>query len=183
MAHGSVIVDMAAEQGGNCALTERDKVVEKFGVTIIGLTDLPSRMARQSSELYATTVFNLLKELSRPRRGSRINLEDEIHRGVLVLKDGELMWPPPKPPPPRAGGPTGAPRPRRQATPHADAGARSSGGARQACSARWRRSRCGAAAIFGPPDVPPAPDGVPARLRRRLARRLERDARRCTRRS
>ncbi len=64
MAHGSVIVDMAAEQGGNCALTERDKVVEKFGVTIIGLTDLPSRMARQSSELYATTVFNLLKEIA-----------------------------------------------------------------------------------------------------------------------
>ena len=72
MAHGSVIVDMAAEQGGNCALTERDKVVEKFGVTIIGLTDLPSRMARQSSELYATTVFNLLEDVCRrPARASR----------------------------------------------------------------------------------------------------------------
>jgi H+-translocating NAD(P) transhydrogenase subunit alpha len=110
MAHGSVIVDMAAEQGGNCALTERDKVVEKFGVTIIGLTDLPSRMARQSSELYATTVFNLLKEVSAPEPtpGIAIKMQDEIHRGVLVLKGGELMWPPPKPPAPRAGGPTGA---------------------------------------------------------------------------
>jgi NAD(P) transhydrogenase subunit alpha len=110
MAHGSVIVDMAAEQGGNCALTERDKIVEKFGVTIIGLTDLPSRMARQSSELYATTVFNLLKEVSAPEAtpGIVLKMEDEIHRGVLVLKGGELMWPPPKPPAPRAGGPTGA---------------------------------------------------------------------------
>src|SRR5450432_945017 len=106
MAHGSVIVDMAAEQGGNCALTERDKVVEKFGVTIIGLTDLPSRMARQSSELYATVVFNLLKEVCPNEKGLALNLEDEIHRGVLVLKDGEVMWPPPKPPAPRAGGPT-----------------------------------------------------------------------------
>ena len=101
MAHGSVIVDMAAEQGGNCALTERDKIVQKFGVTLIGLTDLPSRMARQSSDLYATTVYNLLSDLVRTggTGGSpiQINLEDEIHRGVLVLKDGELMWPPPKP--------------------------------------------------------------------------------------
>jgi NAD(P) transhydrogenase subunit alpha len=105
MGQGSVIVDMAAEQGGNCPLTERDKVVEKFGVTIIGLTDLPSRMAHQSSELYATVVFNLLKEVCPNEKGLALNLEDEIHRGVLVLKDGELMWPPPKPPAPRAGGP------------------------------------------------------------------------------
>src|SRR6185436_3414987 len=89
MAPGSVIVDMAAEQGGNCALTERDKVVQKFGVTIIGLTDLPSRMARQSSDLYATTVFNLFKDLVREPGKIGINLEDEIQRGVLVLKDGE----------------------------------------------------------------------------------------------
>jgi NAD(P) transhydrogenase subunit alpha len=108
MAHGSVIVDMAAEQGGNCPLTERDKIVEKFGVTIIGLTDLPSRMAHQASDLYATVVFNLFKDVAPtdPTKTSlALNLEDEIHRGVLVLKDGELMWPPPKPPAPRAGGP------------------------------------------------------------------------------
>ncbi|HVV16325.1 MAG TPA: Re/Si-specific NAD(P)(+) transhydrogenase subunit alpha [Polyangia bacterium] len=104
MANGSVVVDMAAEQGGNCALTERDKVVEKFGVTIIGLTDLPSRMAQQASDLYATVVFNLLKDVC-DEKGIKLNVEDEIHRGVLVLKEGELMWPPPKPPAPRAGGP------------------------------------------------------------------------------
>src|SRR5262245_16758232 len=73
MPPGSVIVDMAAEQGGNCALTERDKVVEKYGVTIVGLTDLPSRMARQSSELYAATVFNLLKEVCPDEKGLAIN--------------------------------------------------------------------------------------------------------------
>jgi NAD(P) transhydrogenase subunit alpha len=110
MEHGSVIVDMAAEQGGNCPLTEKDKIVEKFGVTIIGLTDLPSRMAHQSSELYATVVFNLFKDVC-PKEPAQahalaLNMEDEIHRGVMVLKDGELMWPPPKPPAPRAGGPS-----------------------------------------------------------------------------
>ena len=109
MEHGSVIVDMAAEQGGNCPLTERDKIVQKFGVTIIGLTDLPSRMANQASDLYATVVFNLLKDVCTNDPATvhvALNLEDEIHRGVLVLKDGALMWPPPKPPAPRAGGPS-----------------------------------------------------------------------------
>ena len=77
MAQGSVIVDMAAEQGGNCPLTEKDKVVEKSGVTLIGLTDLPSRMARQSSELYATTVLNLLKEMYTAEKGLVIDLKDE----------------------------------------------------------------------------------------------------------
>jgi NAD(P) transhydrogenase subunit alpha len=105
MGPGSVIVDMAAEQGGNCALTERDQVVKKFGVTIVGFTDLASRMAHQSSELYATVVYNLVKDLCPPDKGLVLNIEDEIHRGILVLKDGELMWPPPKPPAPRAGGP------------------------------------------------------------------------------
>src|SRR5204863_3438742 len=88
MAQGSVIVDMAAEQGGNCPLTERDKVVEKFGVTIIGLTDLPSRMAHQSSELYATTVLNLLSEFIEDNR-VRIDFEDEVERGSLVMHRGE----------------------------------------------------------------------------------------------
>jgi NAD(P) transhydrogenase subunit alpha len=149
MAHGSVIVDMAAEQGGNCALTERDKVVEKFGVTIIGLTDLPSRMARQSSELYATTVFNLVKDLIHPEKGFHINLEDEIHRGALVLKEGELMWPPPRPPAPRAGAP--APnhkdaRPAHAAQPATGASA----GARVAMGAV--AVLLGAAGLLGPPE-------------------------------
>ncbi|MFN8064000.1 MAG: Re/Si-specific NAD(P)(+) transhydrogenase subunit alpha [Vicinamibacterales bacterium] len=105
MHHGSVIVDLAAEQGGNCALTERGKVVEKFGVTIVGLTDLPSRMARQSSELYATTIYNLVTEYVDKTGTFSIDMEDEVERGALVLKDGALTWPPPSRPAPRAGAP------------------------------------------------------------------------------
>jgi len=152
MAHGSVIVDMAAEQGGNCALTERDKVVEKFGVTIIGLTDLPSRMARQSSELYATTVFNLLKEVSSPEPtvGIAIRMEDEIHRGVLVLKAGELMWPPPKPPAPRAGGPTGAHKVLEAKPAHPPPAAANGGGGLLAILVAIA---LGAAVVFGPPKL------------------------------
>jgi NAD(P) transhydrogenase subunit alpha len=150
MTHGSVLVDMAAEQGGNCALTERDKVVQKFGVTIIGLTDLPSRMARQSSELYATTVFNLLKEVA-PEGKVALKLDDEVQRGVLVLQDGALMWPPPKPPPPRGGGPTGKHKVvDAKATPHPTP-AQVGGGA-----GKWLgllvAIAFGAAAIFGPPS-------------------------------
>ena len=103
MRRGSVIVDMAAEQGGNCPLSERDQVVEKFGVTLIGHTDLPSRMARQSSDLYATTVYNLVESLFSKDKTFKIDLEDEVHRGALILKEGALMWPPPARPKPTAG--------------------------------------------------------------------------------
>ena len=96
MRHGSVVVDLAAEQGGNCALTERDKVVKKYGVTILGLTDLPSRMSLQASELYASTVCNLVEEIVHEGR-FELDLDDEVQRGMLVLHDGALMWPPPKP--------------------------------------------------------------------------------------
>ena len=150
MEHGSVLVDMAAEQGGNCALTERDKVVEKFGVTIIGLTDLPSRMARQSSELYATTVFNLLKEVA-PEGKVALKLDDEVQRGVLVLQDGALMWPPPKPPPPRAGGPTGAHKALEPKAAHPAPAAASGGGGGRVLGALAALA-LGAAAVFGPPD-------------------------------
>ena len=106
MRHGSVIVDVAAEQGGNCALTEKDKVVEKFGVKIVGYTDLPSRMARQSSELYGTTVVNLLEEVfDKEKNDIVLNLEDEVDRGVVVLEDGKLLWPPPKREKPRSAAP------------------------------------------------------------------------------
>ncbi|HEX2657227.1 MAG TPA: Re/Si-specific NAD(P)(+) transhydrogenase subunit alpha [Polyangia bacterium] len=105
MPHGSVLVDMAAEQGGNCPLTERDQVVQKYGVTIIGYTDLPSRMARQSSELYATVLYNLTESLFHKEKGFFIDLEDEVHRGALVLQDGALMWPPPPRPKPPAPAP------------------------------------------------------------------------------
>lgn len=100
MRRGSVIVDMAAEQGGNCPLTERDQVVQKFGVTLIGHTDLPSHMARQSSDLYATTIYNLVESLFPAQKGFVLDLEDEVQRGALILKDGALMWPPPARPKP-----------------------------------------------------------------------------------
>ena len=151
MAQGSVIVDMAAEQGGNCPLTERDKIVEKSGVTIIGLTDLPSRMARQSSELYATTVLNLLKEMYTAEKGLVINLDDEIQRGAIVLKQGELLWPAPAP---------AAPPPAVATKPTAAAGNNAHGAAASAKKksgsanivAALAAILLGAAAIFGPPE-------------------------------
>ncbi|HEY4015189.1 MAG TPA: Re/Si-specific NAD(P)(+) transhydrogenase subunit alpha [Polyangiaceae bacterium] len=106
MQQGSVIVDLAAEQGGNCALTEQGRLVEKFGVKILGFTDLASRMARQSSDLYATTVYNLLEDvLEAGAAGIALDLEDEIHRGVVVLQEGKLLWPPPTRPRPRSAAP------------------------------------------------------------------------------
>jgi NAD(P) transhydrogenase subunit alpha len=150
MTQGSVIVDMAAEQGGNCPLTERDKVVQKFGVTIIGLTDLPSRMARQSSELYATTIFNLLKEVTSPEAKIALKLDDEIQRGVLVLQNGELMWPPPKPPPARAAAPAPA-KPAEAKPAHAPQPAPSGGGAR--ILGALAALALGAAALYGPPAL------------------------------
>jgi NAD(P) transhydrogenase subunit alpha len=152
MAQGSVIVDMAAEQGGNCPLTEKDKIVEKSGVTLIGLTDLPSRMARQSSELYATTVLNLLKEMLTTDKGVVIDLKDEIQRGAIILKDGELLWPAPAPaaPPPAA-----APKPK-AAAPANNHGANGAPVQKKSSSANIVAGLAaillGAAAIFGPPE-------------------------------
>ncbi len=98
MKPGSVIVDLAAEQGGNCALTEKDKVVVKHGVTLIGYTDLPSRLAAQSSQLYATNLRHLLTELSPEKDGTiDVNMEDEVIRGTTVVKQGKITWPPPTP--------------------------------------------------------------------------------------
>ena len=98
MKPGSVIVDLAAEQGGNCALTEKDKVVVRHGVTIIGYTNLPSRLANQSSQLYATNLRHLLTELSPQKNGEiNVNMDDEVIRGATVIKEGKITWPPPPP--------------------------------------------------------------------------------------
>jgi len=98
MKDGSVIVDLAAEQGGNCELTEADKVVVRDGVSIIGYTDLPSRLAAQASQLYGTNLRHLLTELSPDKNGEiDVNMDDEVIRGVTVCKDGETTWPPPAP--------------------------------------------------------------------------------------
>ncbi|MCO4087808.1 MAG: Re/Si-specific NAD(P)(+) transhydrogenase subunit alpha [Limnohabitans sp.] len=113
MKPGSVIVDMAAEQGGNCELTEPGKAVVKHGVTIVGYTDLASRMARQSSTLYGTNLFRLTEELCKTKDGViNVNMEDDAIRGLTVIKDGEITWPAPplvvapKPAPKPAAAPT-----------------------------------------------------------------------------
>ena len=98
MKPGSVIVDMAAEQGGNCELTEPGQAVVKHGVTIVGYTDLVSRLARQSSTLYATNLFRLTEELCKTKDGRVfVNMEDDALRGLTVIKDGSVTWPAPAP--------------------------------------------------------------------------------------
>ncbi|UHQ56586.1 Re/Si-specific NAD(P)(+) transhydrogenase subunit alpha [Microbulbifer sp. YPW16] len=98
MPEGSVVVDLAAEMGGNCDYTEKDEKVVKSGVTIIGYTNLPSRAATQSSKLYSTNLTHLLAELA-PEKDGEINIdfEDEVIRGATVVREGEITWPPPAP--------------------------------------------------------------------------------------
>ena len=96
MKPGSVIVDMAAEQGGNCELTVPGEAVVRHGVTIVGYTDLASRMALQSSTLYATNLFRLSEELCKTKDGViNVNMTDDAIRGLTVIKDGEVTWPAP----------------------------------------------------------------------------------------
>jgi NAD(P) transhydrogenase subunit alpha len=108
MKDGSVIVDLAAEQGGNCKLSEAGIVKKVHGVSIIGYTDLPSRLATQSSQLYGTNLRHLLTDMCKEKDGNIIvDMEDEVVRGATVVKDGEVTWPPPAPklsaaPPPKA---------------------------------------------------------------------------------
>jgi NAD(P) transhydrogenase subunit alpha len=98
MKDGSVIVDLAAEQGGNCELTEPGQVVRHHGVTIIGYTDMPSRLAAQASQLYATNLRHLLTDLTPEKDGQIVvDMEDVVFRGATVCKDGETTWPPPAP--------------------------------------------------------------------------------------
>ncbi len=102
MKEGSVIVDMAAAQGGNCALTEPGRVVVRKGVTIIGYTDLPSRVPTQSSQLYGTNLYHLVEEITRDGKLA-LDLEDDAVRAALVTHEGRVTWPPPPPktPPPK----------------------------------------------------------------------------------
>lgn len=96
MKPGSVIVDMAAERGGNCELTEPGQAVVKHGVTIVGYTDLNSRLAKQSSTLYGTNLFRLTEELCKTKDGIiNVNMEDDAIRGLTVIKDGAVTWPAP----------------------------------------------------------------------------------------
>jgi H+-translocating NAD(P) transhydrogenase subunit alpha len=99
MKQGSVIVDLAAERGGNCDLTVPDqKIVTDNGVTIVGYTDFPSRMAAQSSTLYSTNVRHMMADLTPGKDGVVVhNMEDDVIRGATVAFEGEVTWPPPPP--------------------------------------------------------------------------------------
>ena len=107
MKAGSVIVDMAAEQGGNCELTVPGEAVVRHGVTIVGYTDLASRLAKQSSTLYSTNLLRLTEELCKTKDGViDVNMEDDAIRGLTVVKEGAITWPAPPPklpaaPPPK----------------------------------------------------------------------------------
>jgi NAD(P) transhydrogenase subunit alpha len=94
MKPGSVIVDLAAEQGGNCPLTEADQVVEAHGVTIMGYTNLASRLAVDTSSLYARNLFNFVSLLVDKKTGAlNLNWDDEILKGAVLTRDGEIVHP------------------------------------------------------------------------------------------
>ncbi len=98
MKPGSVIVDLAAEQGGNCELTVPGEAVVRHGVTIVGFTDMPSRLSRQSSTLYANNLLRVTEELCKTKDGViNVNMDDDAIRGLTVIKSGEITWPPPAP--------------------------------------------------------------------------------------
>ena len=97
MKPGSVIVDLAAQNGGNCELTRPHQKTVAHDVTIIGYTDLPSRLATQSSKLYAKNIFNLVSDMTPGKDGElAVDMEDDVVRGATVSHLGEVTWPPPK---------------------------------------------------------------------------------------
>ena len=99
MKPGSVVIDLAAERGGNCDLTVADeKIVSKNGVTVIGYTDFPSRMAAQSSTLYATNIRHMMTDLTPEKDGNVVHdMEDDVIRGATVTHEGAVTFPPPPP--------------------------------------------------------------------------------------
>ena len=99
MKPGSVIVDLAAERGGNCELTQPDeKLITENGVTIVGYTDFPSRMATQSSTLYATNIRHMMTDLTPEKDGVvNHNMDDDVIRGATVTHEGAVTFPPPPP--------------------------------------------------------------------------------------
>ncbi|RBO54926.1 Re/Si-specific NAD(P)(+) transhydrogenase subunit alpha [Rhodovulum sp. BSW8] len=99
MKPGSVIVDLAAEKGGNCDLTRPgEKIVSDNGVTVVGYTDFASRMATQSSTLYATNIRHMMTDLTPAKDGQVVhNMEDDVIRGATVTHEGEITFPPPPP--------------------------------------------------------------------------------------
>ncbi len=99
MKPGSVVIDLASERGGNCDLTVMDqKIVSPNGVTVVGYTDFPSRMAAQASTLYSTNIRHMLTDLTPKKDGVIVhNMDDDVIRGATVAKGGAITWPPPPP--------------------------------------------------------------------------------------
>lgn len=95
MKPGSVVVDLAAEQGGNCEVTVADQTVEHQAVTVIGYTDLTSRLATHASQFFGNNLIHLLTDMG-GSEDFKVDLGDEVVRGALVTEAGEVMWPPPK---------------------------------------------------------------------------------------
>jgi H+-translocating NAD(P) transhydrogenase len=100
MKPGSVIVDLASEAGGNCELTKPGLINIQHGVTIIGFTDLPSRLPTQSSTLYSNNITKFLLSITSKEKEFGLNLEDEVIRGSLVINNGKILDPAPRPAPP-----------------------------------------------------------------------------------
>ena len=139
---GSVIVDLAAEQGGNCELTKPGEVTRAHGVTIIGYTDLPSRLPTQASQLYATNLRHLLTDMCPKKDGALVvDFADEVVRGATVVKEGAITWPPP---PPKLSAAPAAPAQKAEAKPAAATKAAPGGGA-----GRWIAVALGVLALAG----------------------------------
>ncbi|MEO0444030.1 MAG: Re/Si-specific NAD(P)(+) transhydrogenase subunit alpha [Pseudomonadota bacterium] len=146
MSEGSVIVDLAAAMGGNCKLSEADKVVVKHGVNIIGYTDLPSRLPTQASQLYATNLRHLLSDMTPEKNGELIiDFDDEVIRGATAVKAGEITFPPPAPQ--LAAAPSKKPQPTTVATAPAKT---------DKSSSAWIPMAIGGLALLGLGSVAPA---------------------------
>jgi NAD(P) transhydrogenase subunit alpha len=92
MKPGSIVVDLAVEQGGNCELSEFDQVVEKHGVTIVGYANWPSRVAVSASNLYARNLFNFLQLMvDKESKQLKVNMEDQLVSGTRLTQDGEVI--------------------------------------------------------------------------------------------
>ena len=98
MKPGSVLVDLAAENGGNCECTQKDLIIKHNGVTVVGLTDFPSRMSGSSSSLYSNNISKFLLHMATKDQKFDLDLEDPILRGAIVTHEGKLLWPNPNPP-------------------------------------------------------------------------------------
>lgn len=115
MAPGSVVVDLAAENGGNCEVTQKDKIIVHHNVTIIGMSDLPSRMPKQSSMMYGRNVYALLDEICSGKADKfALDMKNVVVRGVTVVQEGKKMYPAPPvevsaPAKPKAEGAQGSP--------------------------------------------------------------------------